>query len=212
MNEILFLTHIFVVSTFLYLSSKLGKEGLFIFVVLSGVLANLFVIKQIELVGLSVTCGDAFAVGSILGVSFIHKLFGYEEAKKVSNYSFLALIFWAVMVFIVLQYKPNSFDFSQNSFKTIFGFTWRIIGSSIFSFWLSQRIVAKLMSLLKGSFIFRSITSVVIASMIDTSLFAVLALWGIVGSIWQVVLFSYLVKISTTIGCSLLLGAFNREV
>ena len=49
MNEILFFSHIALVILFLLLALRLGKNYLFTLCILGSVLANLFVIKQIDL-------------------------------------------------------------------------------------------------------------------------------------------------------------------
>ena len=71
MNETIFFLHIFSALLFLALAIRLGKMALGVYVALSGVLANLFVVKQIELFGLHATASDVFAVGGILGLNLL---------------------------------------------------------------------------------------------------------------------------------------------
>src|SRR5581483_7233115 len=97
MNELIFFLHLAIVLGFLYTSFKLGKEALIVWIAIQGVLANLFVIKQMHFFGFNVTCSDVFAIGSILGLNLLQRHFGKEVAKKTTWISFFFMSFFALM-------------------------------------------------------------------------------------------------------------------
>ena len=71
MNELIFLFHLVISLIFLGLAIRLGKIALGLYIGLSGVLANLFVVKQVQLFGLNATASDVFVIGGILGLNLL---------------------------------------------------------------------------------------------------------------------------------------------
>ena len=82
MNELFFIIHTIIIAGFALGSLALGSSALVAFVCLSCVLANLFVIKQITLFGLTATSADAFTVGATIGLNLLQEYFGKEIAKR----------------------------------------------------------------------------------------------------------------------------------
>src|SRR6185295_1974808 len=96
-NELLFLFHCITVAIFSLISLWLGPSALVAFICAQCILANLFVIKQTTLLGLTATCADAFTVGATLGLNLLQEYFGKEIAKKTIWINFFLLIFYAII-------------------------------------------------------------------------------------------------------------------
>ncbi len=207
MNELIFFAHIFIVIGFLIFSLRWGKEALIAFIALMGVLANFFVLKQISFFSFTITCSDVFAVGCLLGLNLLQEYFGKEIAKKTVRISFLAMIFFLVMANIHLLYKPSVFDTTQVAYQTLLAPTVRIIFSSLFVFYIIQKwdilFYGFLKRYFKDSYLTgRMILSLLISQLLDTVLFSFIGLYGLVESLFDIVLISFLVKV-----CVILLGA-----
>lgn len=140
MNEALFFFHVLAALVFLGLAVRMGKMALGVYVALSGVLANLFVVKQIELFGLHATASDVFAVGGILGLNLLQELFGIQAAKQAVRASLFALVLFACMSQIHLLYNPSLFDVTQGAFTAILVAAPRIVAASIGVYALVQRV------------------------------------------------------------------------
>ena len=199
MNVGLFLLHIFLMVLFILGALRMGKYALIALIAISGVLANLFVVKQIDLFGLTVTCSDVFAIGGILGLNLLQEHFGRDEAKKVVKISFFALIFFAAMALLHLAYIPSSTDTSHSSFATIFSSTPRIVGASFAVFYAVQRWDIYFFQWLQRRFDGRKLAvrlwiSLLVSQAIDTVLFSFLGLYGIVDSVVDIMVMSYAVK------------------
>src|SRR5438105_15228252 len=106
--------------------------------VFQGVLANVFVMKQICLFGFCVTCSDVFMIGSIVSLNFLQEFFGKEAAKSSIRISLLAQVFFVVMAQMHLLYVPSYSDMTHMAFQTIFSSTMRIVFASIATFYLLQ--------------------------------------------------------------------------
>jgi hypothetical protein len=215
MNELLFFIHVFLVIGFVLGALRLGKAALIALSAVQAVLANLFVVKQIDLFGFSITCSDVFAVGGILSINLIQEYFGKEAAKLGMQISLLSLFFFAAMSQIHLVYTPSLADGTQSSFFTIFSSTPRIVFASVVVFYVVQKVDIQLFGWMKKIFegrrlSFRIGTSLVISQFLDTVLFSFLGLYGIVDSISDVVFISFFVK-CFIIAFSSSLAAFSKR-
>ena len=199
MNEMIFFIHIFLLFGALILTKRFGKEALITLISLQVILSNLFVTKQIELFGLSVTATDAYMIGSLVGMNLLQEYFGKESAKKVLTINTFILIFFTAMALIQIGYKPSPYDSLHPSFLAILSFSPRIFLSSIGCFYLSQKIDVELFSALrkKLSLPLSMTLSLLISQALDTILFSYLALYGVVHSLSSIIIMSYAIKLIT---------------
>jgi queuosine precursor transporter len=210
MNEFLFLFHSFVAVTFVVISLRMGKSALLALTALQGVLANLFVVKQISLFGFAVTCSDVYAVSGILSLNLIQEYFGKEIAKQAVRISLLTLLFFAFMSQIHLCYLPTTLDSTHSSFQVIFSASPRIIFASILTFYLVQQFDIRFFGFLKGKLAVRMAISLFFSQLFDTVLFSFLGLYGLVESLLDIILVSFLIK-CIIIGISSPFVAFSRR-
>lgn len=215
MNGPLFLLHIFAVLFFVLGALRLGKEALIALISLFAVLANLFVMKQIDLFGLEVTCSDVFAIGAILGLNLLQEYFGKEAAKIAIRISFGALIFFGAMVMIHLAYLPSSHDSTQSAYATIFSHTPRIVGASFFVYYIVQKWDLYFFQWLQKRFDnrrlgIRLLFSLLVSQALDTVLFSFLGLYGIVDSVFDIIVMSFAIKCAI-IALSSPIAAFSKR-
>src|SRR5688572_18017847 len=117
MNEWLFIFHLLFCIALSWSAQRLGEYGLLTWVVLQPVLANLFVLKQMHLFAMNVTCSDVYAVSAMLGSNLLQEYYGQAVAKKAIMLSFCAMLFFVAMGYIHLAYQPSSFDTTHTSYK-----------------------------------------------------------------------------------------------
>jgi uncharacterized integral membrane protein (TIGR00697 family) len=214
-NELIFFTHVLLVTLFVLLSVRLGKSGLTVAIVLQVILANLFVVKQTNLFGLSVTCSDVFAVGGILGLNLLQEYFGKESANQVVKISFVYMIFFLAMAQMHLWYVPALEDTAHGSFSQILSATPRIVIASLITYFLVQKLDIALFSRLKtlfngGNLPVRVLISLLLTQFVDTVLFSFLGLFGLVAHIFDVIVMSFCIK-SLVIITSAPLISFSRK-
>jgi len=197
MNEWLFFAHIILILAFLAVAVRLGRSALMVYISLSAVFANLFVVKQMTLFGLEVTCSDAFAIGGIIGLNILQDLFGREAARISIRISMLALIFFVAMSQIHLFYNPNVHDVTQTAYSSILGQTPRIVFSSLIVYYTVQRLDVVFFAFLKrfvSNLGTRLLISLLVNQALDTILFSLLGLYGLVASLFDIMIVSYAVK------------------
>lgn len=194
------------VVAFVFWAARHGKSSLIALIALQGVLANLFVVKQMSLFGFSVTCSDVFSIGGILALNLLQEYYGRESAKLAVKISLVCLSFFAVMSQFHLLYLPIGSD----PFIPIFSSTPRIVIASIGVFYLVQQVDVRLFGLLKGRLALRMAGSMLITQLLDTGLFSFFGLYGLVESLFDIIVVSYLVK-CLIIAASSTLVAFSKK-
>lgn len=198
-NELYLFLHIFLVMGFLLGALRWGKEAVQSLIALFAVLANLFVVKQMRLFGFSVTCSDVYAVGAILGLNLLQEYWGAAEARKAVKVSFLTLLFFILSSQIHLLYAPTPEDWTNSAFFTLFSQTPRIAAASVLVYFLVQQMDVLLFGRLKIFFQgarlpLRVGISLLVSQLLDTILFSFLGLYGLVSSLFDIILVSFAVK------------------
>ncbi|MBF8263395.1 MAG: conserved putative rane protein [Parachlamydiales bacterium] len=213
MNEVLFFAHILAALIFLGVAVRLGSMALAAFIALSGVLANLFVVKQMNLFGLQVTCSDVYAIGGILGLNLLQELYGKEAANRAIRSSIFVLLLFVLMSQIHLLYSPGEFDGTHAAFSIILGQSPRIVAASVGVYYLVQKLDVLFFTFLKrwienlGT---RLMLSLFISQALDTVLFSFFGLYGLVASLFDVIVVSLIVKYAIILCSSHFAALFKR--
>ncbi len=206
-NGSIFLSHLIVVIFFSYIARRYGQIALMTSIVIQSLMANIFVLKQMDLFGYTVTCSDVYSVGAILTLNILQEDHGPKKAQEAVGMSFCFLLFFAVMAWIHLLYVPSIEDTTHESYMVIFGHSFRLIGASIITTLIAQALDVRLFGFLRRYFpstklACRSGISTLVSQGIDTILFTFLGLYGLVSSPWNIIVVSYAVKVA--ISCIML--------
>ena len=134
------------------------------------------------------------------------EVYGYAYDRRAVWDGFAALAFAAVMaqIVIALPVAPGTYMANyQHGLETVFGNSWRIALASMFSFWCgsftNSYALAKMKIWTKGRYLWmRTIGSTAAGELVDSSLFYMLAFYGIwpTHEILQVALAQYVLKTS----------------
>jgi uncharacterized integral membrane protein (TIGR00697 family) len=210
MNSLIFLFHILSVSLLSLFFLRRGKNAMMMWAALLLLTCNLFVIKQITLFGLSVTCSDALAVGYLFTLNLIQEFFGKQSARQTLWLSFGISVSFILLSYLHLAYEPNAFDQTQIHFATLLKPVPRIMIASFASFLLVQLFDLRFFNYLRGKTVGKYLTlrmalSLTTVEIMDTFLFSFLGLYGIVGSLFDVIVFSFLIKLL----CALMIAPFS---
>lgn len=200
MNEIIFFTQALLIVGFALGALKLGQATLTAWVAIQALIANLFVLKQITLFGFNVTASDTFVIGSLLGLNFLQEYFGQEEAKKATWICFFFMLFFALVSQLHLLYQPSAADTTQPAFIAILSASPRLLIASMSVFFLVQQFDILFFDFLKRalsrwSFAYRAAIALVVSQFLDTVLFSFAGLYGIVASIADIIMLSFMIKL-----------------
>ena len=150
MNEILLFLEIIVMFTIVLIVNKLfKKEGLIAYIGIASVLANIQVAKQIAIFGLDATLGNVMFASTFLATDILTEYYSKKDALKGVNIGLASVIIYLICTQLTLLFTPNSFDFVNDSMKTMFELAPRICISSLVMYYIANRIDVILYSKLK---------------------------------------------------------------
>jgi queuosine precursor transporter len=143
---------------------------------------------DLPLIG-SVTFGAGvlfFPISYIFG-DILTEVYGYGRDRRVVWAGFGALVFASVMALVVISLPPAGSEFMktyQTHLEGVFGNSWRIALGSIIAFWCgsfsNSYVLAKMKVWTQGKWLWtRTIGSTALGEAVDTSLFYVIAFYGI---------------------------------
>jgi uncharacterized integral membrane protein (TIGR00697 family) len=127
-----------------------------------------------------------FPVSYIFG-DILTEVYGYGRDRRVIWAGFGALMFAALMSTVVLALKPAADPFNseyQTHLNAVFGNTPRIVAGSMIAFWcgsfVNSYVMAKMKIWMQGRQLWmRTIGSTICGELVDSSLFYVIAFYGI---------------------------------
>ena len=140
-NELLAIATLLIsFSMLVFCNKKFGKGGVFAWIAFATILANIEVIKCIDIFGLSTAAGNVLYGSIFLGTDILNELYGAETAKKGVKIGFFSLIASTILMQLTLLFVPNSFDFASGALETIFSLSPRIAGASLIAYYISNRL------------------------------------------------------------------------
>lgn len=215
MNELILIGHTILVAASCLLALRLGKEALIAFVSLLCVSSNFFVIKQITICGLHTTAAEAYAVGALLGLHVLQEFYGKEITKKAVSISFFSLLLYAIVSQIHLLYTPSVFDTGNLHFCALLGSVPRLVIASLITFLIVQNLDRYLYGRLLNKFghrhlLWRNYALLAFSQLLDTILFTLLALYGVVHNVLHVIIISFIIKLLTILLATPLVTFFSK--
>lgn len=204
MNELIFSASIVISYCFALLFYKLlGKVGLFIWVAIIAVIANIEVVKCVDIFGLAVTLGNSLYCSMSLATDILNEKYGAHEARRSVWVGFLSLITFVILTQISLLFIPNEVDFASAALNTIFSTTPRICIASLSCFVMCNLLDTYVFTWLKKKCKFlwvRVNVSTMVSQFIDSMLFSLLAFTGLMSlnDVFTLGITTYIIKVVIT--------------
>ena len=200
----MFIGQIMVVSAVSILCRALGSQALVSWLCIQSILANLLVLKMVNLFGLDVTVSDAFTIGSLYCLNLLREDYNQEMAKKAVACSFVLLLMVGLLLSIHLAFEANASDQMSHAYQSLFSAIIPIITISSCLFFVTQVLDYIFFNVMKSSLqshhlAMRMFISIAITQVIDTALFTYWALGSWVAQFWHVFLWSYCIKVLITL-------------
>lgn len=135
MNEIILIVEIVLMFAALLAFKKVfGKAGLFLWIGLASVLANVQVVKSIDVFGISATVGNVMFASVFLATDLLRECYGKAEAKKGVYIGVASILLYLACTQLTVFYIPSDFDISQDAMQTLFALSPRVCGASLLMF------------------------------------------------------------------------------
>jgi uncharacterized integral membrane protein (TIGR00697 family) len=124
-----------------------------------------------------------FPLGYVIG-DILTEVYGYARARRVIWAGFAALVFMAIMSWVVVSLPPAEGWEGQAAYESVFGQVPRIVTASILAFWAGEFVNSFVMARMKiwtqGRHLWsRTIGSTLVGQGIDSLIFYPLAFWGV---------------------------------
>ena len=124
-----------------------------------------------------------FPLGYVLG-DVLTEVYGYARARRCVWAGFGAMLFMALMSWVVVKLPPAEGWPDQKAYEAVFGNTWRIVFASLAAFWAGELansfVLAKMKLLTQGKHLWmRTIGSTIVGQGVDSLLFYPLAFVGV---------------------------------
>lgn len=207
-------------SFFLLCYKLFGKKGLYAWIGVATVVANIQVVKTVEMFGIVMTLGNTMYVSLYLTSDLLNEKFGRDEAKRAVWFGFFTLIMTTVLMQMTLVFKPQAGDIAQSSLETIFGLMPRLALGSLTAYFISQFLDVRLYAWIRkfypgrNQLWIRNNGSTMVSSFVDTLIFCSIAFLGEYSfGVWLEILFTtYIFKfVLTAAGTPFLYIARNFE-
>ena len=163
---------------------KLGLLGLYVWIPMAVIVANIQVLKTVELFGFTATLGNIAYASTFLATDIISENHGKAAANKAVWIGFVSIIAMTVFMNAALWYTPAPDDFAQEALSTIFGLMPRIALGSLAAYLVSQKHDIWAYQFWKKRFPsdkaiwIRNNASTMVSQALDTLVFVTIAFWG----------------------------------
>ncbi|MBR6137654.1 MAG: queuosine precursor transporter [Bacilli bacterium] len=184
MNIALGFANIVVTFSLVVLIEKLfKKEGVFAWIAIATILANLTVCKMIDAFGFTTSLGNVLFASTFLATDILSEKYSKKDAKKAVYLGIFAGITFIIITQLTLLFIPSSDDVVQESMKTLFGISIRTTIASMTMFFISNMLDVYLYNKLKDKFSnklwLRNNVSTILCNCIENYFFNTLAFIGI---------------------------------
>ena len=184
MNIVLGFVNIIVTFSLVVLIEKLfKKEGLYVWVSIATILANLTVCKMIDVFNFTTSLGNVIFASTFLATDIISEKYSAKEARKAVYLSIFAGITFIIITQLTLLFTPSSEDVVQGAMKTLFAINLRTSVASMGMFFIANMldiyIYNKLKEKLPKKLWLRNNVATITCNCIENYFFNTLAFIGI---------------------------------
>ena len=184
MNILLGIVSLLLTFSLLIIVEKLfKKEGLFVWVSIATIIANILVCKSIELFSFTTNLGNILFASSFLATDIMSEKYGAKESRKAIILGVVSQVIFVIMTQMALLYVPASEDLAQESMKGLFSINLRVSIASIVMYFVSNMadiyIFEKIKEKVPSKLWLRNNVSTMICNSLENYFFSFLAFAGL---------------------------------
>lgn len=184
MNILYGFINIIVTFSLVVLIEKLfKKEGLYVWLSIATILANLTVCKMIDVFSFTTSLGNVLFASTFLATDIMSEKYSKKDAKKGVYISIFSGITFIIISQLTLLFIPSSDDVVHEAMKTLFSISIRTSAASMLMFFISNMLDIQLYNKLKDKYPrqlwLRNNVSTILCNCIENYFFNTLAFAGI---------------------------------
>ena len=159
------------------------KEGLYVWISIATIMANILVCKSIDILGLTASLGNVMFASIFLATDILSEKYDVKDSRKAVMLAIVSQIIFILATTLAVSYIPSKTDLSHESMKTLFSINVRVSISSIVMFGASNMLDIYLFEKLKKKFPkrlwLRNDISTIISNCLENYFFVFFAFVGI---------------------------------
>lgn len=180
--------------------AKFGKVGLFVCIAMSGIIANIQVVKTVELFGMVATLGNIVYGTSFLATDILSECYGEKDAKKGVYIGMFSIFGMTMLMSLALVFVPHELDFAHSSLAVVFELMPRVALASFVAYFVSQRHDVWAYSFWKSKHNKTWISnnaSTIVSQAIDSVVFVLIAFLGVMPTsvLFEIFITTYILKL-----------------
>lgn len=159
------------------------KEGLYVWICIATVIANILVCKTVNILGLTSSLGNIMFASNFLATDILSEKYGSKHSRKAVWLGVVSCVIFLISTQIGILFVPDETDIAQESMKNLFSFNLRTsvasitmyLVSNLLDIWLFEKIREKVPNKLW----LRNNVSTIISNCSENFFFDFLAFGGI---------------------------------
>lgn len=159
------------------------KEGIYVWLSIATILANLTVCKMVDILGYTTSLGNVLFASTFLATDIMSEKYGKADAKRGVYISIFSGLTFIVITQLTLLFIPSSDDVVNDAMKTLFNVSIRTTAASMFMFFISNMadiyLYNKLKNIYPKKIWLRNNVSTILCNCIENYFFNTLAFIGI---------------------------------
>ena len=174
------ISNILVYGLVVLLEKYFKKEGLFVWISIAIIIANILVCKNIDIFGVTTTLGNIMFSSVFLASDSLNLKYSKNESYKAISLGLIMNIIFTITFQIAIKFIPSNSDIINETMKKLFAINLKTSLASTTMFFLSSLLDIYLFSKLKDKNLFlRSNISTIIANCLENYFFVFFAFLGI---------------------------------
>ena len=137
-NIMLFVEVVCLFGTLVLCKRLFGKDGVFAWVAMATILANVITAKNADVFGLSTAIGTVMFASTFLATDILSECYGKGEAKKAVYIGLFSSALLIVATQIALAYSPSEFDYADGAMRVLFSMNLRISIASMVMYFIAN--------------------------------------------------------------------------
>lgn len=175
----IFITFILVV----FIEKLFKKEGLFVWIGISTIIANILVCKSVDFLGFTTSLGNVMFASSFLATDILCEKYSAKESRKAIILGVVSQLIFVVTTQLALAYIPSSEDLSHEAMLGLFSINLRVSIASVSMYFISNMLDIYLFEKIKKKYPnklwLRNNASTIISNCLENYIFSLLAFLGI---------------------------------
>lgn len=132
------LSIVLIFSSVVLLEKYFGKNGLYVWIGVATITANIVVCKTINILGLTSAVGNVMFTSVFFASDILNEKYGKKDAQRAIFLGTLASIIFMIATQLTLLYIPDQTDVAHNAMTTLFSLNVRTTIASVVLYFISN--------------------------------------------------------------------------